>query len=87
MANCSDCACAHANVSLLRHFYSSITLLCLKQNDLTACVNGKAADQSANSRCLIRIFLFTHIQFKNPREMGTKENNSDLSEQHACVCV
>ena len=51
------------------------------KRDLTACVNSKATDQSANSHRLIRIFLFTHIQFRNPREMGTKENNSDLSEQ------
>ena len=46
------------------------------KRDLTALMNSKATDQSANSYYLIRIFSFTHIQFRNPREMGTKETNS-----------
>ena len=65
--------CAQADWPLLQLYH----FVALKK-DLTACVN-KAKGQYVISRCLIRIFPFTHIQFRNPREKGTKETNSDLS--------
>ena len=49
--------CAYTDWPILQLYH----FMALKR-DFTAWLNSKATDQSANSRCLIRIFLFTHIE-------------------------